>query len=291
LKYARQKKIRVLNEGVTMTENIDPPPPQDDLDRFMSALTDAFQGKAGNKALRERLGWGDDPDRYWAAHGRALDAGRVVKGQGKGGSVRLPNGDLIVAVTPDVVAEPNPEYQRELDLYPAAMRVIEQGWVKEANYDDHLIEITAAKGKAATGGKWSRPDVSVLAMKAFPYLPNRLFDIVTFEIKPAGQTTVEGVFEALSHQQFANRAYVIFHVPDPEVAEGFLERQPHAERILSTARRHGVGVIVAQNIADWDTWDEIVPAERAKPDPEQANRFIATCFTEPTREQIIKWHK
>jgi hypothetical protein len=114
---------------------------------------------------------------------------------------------------------------------------------------------------------------------------------VTFEIKPEGQTTVEGVFEALSHQQFANRAYVIFHVPDEKVADQFVELQPHAERILSTAQKHGVGVIVAQNIADWDTWDELVPAARNQPDPEQANRFIATCFSEENREQVIKWHK
>lgn len=265
--------------------------PTDDLDLLINTLTVHFKGKAGNKALRERLGWTKTPDRYWSAHGRALDAGLLVKGQGKGGSVRL------TAPEPEEVSIDMPaetvaaEYQRELDLYPDAMKVIKEGWVREANYDDHLIETTAAKGRAATGGKWSRPDISVLAMKAFPYLPSRLFDIVTFEIKPAGQTTVEGVFEALSHQQFANRAYVIFHIPDTGIAENFTERQPYAERILSTARKHGVGVIVAQNISDWDTWDELVPATRSHPDPEQANRFIATCFSEHAREQIIKWHK
>lgn len=268
------------------------PPPVDDLNLLIAALKH-LGGKAGNQALRAELGWTKELDRYWATHGRALDAGLVVKGQGKGGSIRLS------------ISEPEPEqadiqmppmdlgaeYAREVHLYPNAMQVIEQGWIREANYDDHLIEITAAKGKAQTGGKWSRPDVSVLAMKAFPYLPNRLFEIITFEIKPTGQTSVEGVFEALSHQQFANRAYVIFHIPDKKIAESFVEFQPHADRILSTARKHGVGVIVAQNIADWDTWDELVPAARSKPDPEQANRFIATCFSEHTREQIIKWHK
>lgn len=269
-----------------------PSPPDDDMNLLIAMLTIHFGGKAGNKALRDRLGWAGTPERYWAAHGRALDAGILVKGQGKGGSVRLsaPDSDDAMGVEmPD--ADFSTEYVREVSLYPDAMRVIEEGWIREANYDVHLIETTAAKGKAATGGKWSRPDVSVLAVKAFPYLPSRLFDIITFEIKPAGQTSIEGVFEALSHQQFANRAYVMFHVPDPAIAENFAERQPHAERILSTARRHGVGVIVMQNISDWETWDELVPAARNQPDPEQANRFIATCFSERTREQIIKWHK
>lgn len=276
-------------EPATLQETL--PPPIDDLELLIGILTTQFSGKAGNKALRERLGWVATPDRYWTAHGRALDAGLVVKGQGKGGSVRLSTPEPEAVSTDTPFMDPVREHSRELDLYPGAMNVIEQGWVREANYDGHLIETTAAKGKAATGGKWSRPDVSVLAMKAFPYLPSRIFDIITFEIKPAGQTSVEGVFEALSHQQFANRSYVIFHVPDSTIAESFTERQPHAERILSTALKHGIGVIVAQNIADWDTWNELLPAARNQPDPEQANRFIATCFSERTREQVIKWHK
>lgn len=263
----------------------------DDMNLLIKVLTDQFGGRAGNKTLRDRLGWTGTPDRYWSAHGLALDAGVLVKGQGKGGSVRLSTPGLGAVDVEIPVADPATEYARERSLYPDAMKVIEQGWVREANYDQHLIETTAARGQAATGGKWSRPDVSVLAMKAFPYLPTRLFDIITFEIKPAGQTSVEGVFEALSHQQFANQAYVIFHVPDAAIAEDFAARQPHGERILSTARKHGVGVIVAQNISDWETWDTLVPAARAQPDPEQANRFIATGFSERTREQFVKWHK
>lgn len=266
-------------------------PPVDDLDRMIEALTDQFGGKAGNKALRDKLGWGADPGRYWSAHGRALDSGLIFKGRGQGGSVLLATSEPEVTAVEVPATDIKVEYARELDLYPDALKVIESGWIREANYDDHLIEITAVKGRAATGGKWSRPDVSVLAMKAFPYLPSRVFEIITFEIKPRWETSVEGVFEALSHQQFANRAYVIFHVLDAETAENFTERQPFAERILSTARLHGVGVIVAQDMADWETWDEIVPAARRQPDPEQANRFIATCFSERNRETIIKWHK
>lgn len=262
----------------------------DDLETLLKQL-EQMGGKAGNKSLRYALGWGDEPQRYWAAHGRAIDLGRVATGRGKGGSVRLSTVEREeLGAEATAAAEPTEE-AREADLYPKAMSVIENGWVREANYDAYLIETTAAKGRAATGGKWSRPDISVLATKAYPYLARRVFDIITFEIKPAGVASVEGVFEALSHQQFANRAYVVFHVPDEAVADKFLELQPHAERILSTALKHGVGVIVAQNIADWDTWEEIAPAARNLPDPEQANRFIATCFSEGSREKVIKWHK
>ena len=267
-----------------------------DLSNFLNTLKNEPNEAIGNQALRQKLGWdGSDKDRarYWATHGRALDKGVILKGKGKGGSVRLAlvEGDDLGIDDAPMPHETTPSSLKETSLYPPALKVIEDGWVKSANYDDYLVEITAAKGRAATGGKWSRPDISVLATKSYPFLPSRQFDIVTFEIKPAGQTDVEGVFEALSHQQFASKSYVIFHLPSLRDAETFSENQAHGDRILGTARKHGVGIIVASHIDNWESWDELLPAERYAPDPEQANRFIATCFTEKNKEQIIKWHK
>ena len=267
-----------------------------DMALFLTTLADDFSGRAGNKALRDKLGWDADDDgrdRYWATHGRARDRGLVVSGRGKGGSVALIDindssfQDTSV-VNQDSSANSSEEYANERDLYPGALKVIDTGWVKSENYDEHVVEITALKGSAPTGGTWSRPDIAVLATKSFPYLPSRQFDIMTFEIKPNWQTNVQGVFEGLSHQQFANKAYVVFHLRSSEIADNFAEKEP---RILGTAKKHGVGIIVATDIADWETWDELVPAERHTPDPEQANRFIATCFSAETKERVIKWHK
>lgn len=266
------------------------PEADEDLVLFLKTLKEDFEGKAGNKTLRQKLGWDADDEgreRYWATHGRAHDKGLVVKGGGKGGSVKLAT---------DVNQDPpnsseETKVGKEKELYPHALRVIETGWVKSENHDDHLVEITASKGKAPSGGTWSRPDIAVLATKSFPYLPSRQFDIITFEIKPTSQIDVQGVFEALSHQQFATKAYVVFHLKSSKIAENFAENQPHGDRILGTAKKHGIGIIIATDIADWETWDELVPAERHTPDPEQANRFIATCFSAETKERIIKWHK
>jgi len=283
-----------MNEGVlTQFEpatSVEPQPTADEDLKILIQKLDELGGKAGNKALREALGWNSTPERYWAARGRAIDMGQLATGRGKGGSVRLATlepEESINDVTPTLQ---RPEYSRESDLYPGAMRTIETGWVKEANYDAYLIETTATKGSADTGGKWSRPDVAVLAMKSFPYLPHRIFDIITFEIKPRNHITVEGVFEALSHQQFASRAYVIFHLPEDAIPNSFADVS-NSGRIISIAQKHGVGVIVAQDIADYDTWETVVPAARNQFDPEQANQFIAKSFSESSREQFIKWHK
>lgn len=274
--------------------------PLDDLEKMLNVLQREFNGKAGNKALRFALGWQTEVNRYWSAHGRALDAGKIVPGKGKGGSVRLATLDMSsgskvednvippdAAVSPDAISAA----RKESELYEPVLKVITASWAKVENYDEHMAAVTAARGSAKTGGKWTRPDVSVLAVKAFPYLPARIFEIVTFEIKPDGQTTVEAIFEALSHQQFATRSYALYIVKNVDVAENFSENHADAARILSTARQHGVGVIVASDPGDWETWDELVAARRVSPDPEQANRFIATCFSDDVREQVIKWHK
>lgn len=271
----------VAAAGVSIEE-----PQRDDLDVFIDTLQESPGRKSGNKSLREVLGWQDQEDRYWKAHGRAVDRGLVLKGRGKGGSVQLSNTDDQQAPA----EEAQPVQVRELNLYDPAKNVIESSWAKSENYDDYVVEITALKGRAATGGKWTRPDLTILGTKAFPYLPQRLFDIVTFEIKPDGQTNVEGVFEALSHQQFASRSYCVFQVA-LTAEESFLDKYSEAARIFSTARKHGIGLIIASDISDWETWDELLVADRVTPDPEQVNRFIATCFTPETRDKIIKWHK
>lgn len=269
-----------------------------DLDRFLQTLRTEFSGYSGNQSLRIKLGWDNDPDRYWAAHGKALERGEVTMGKGRGGSVRL--ADLIEdsgsESVDQIIQDPSDssgESQRfsERHLYPGARKAIEGGWVKAQRYDDHRSEITASMGRAETGGKWSRPDIAVLATKSFPYFPGRQFDIITFEIKPSGQTDIQGVFESLSHQQFANKAYILFHLEDRDIADNFAEKQPNADRILGTAKKHGVGLIITTDIADFDTWEELVPAERHIPDPDLANRFITKCFSDDVKNWIIKLHK
>ena len=132
-----------------------------------------------------------------------------------------------------------------------------------------------------------RPDLAVLAVKAYPYLPGRIFDIITFEVKKSDSIDVLGVFEALSHQQFASMSYVIFHTAGKNFGSDYAD----TERIEALAKLHGIGVIVATSTDDYKQWEELVEPRRAVPDPEQANLFIATCFSEEAKARVIKWHK
>jgi len=61
-------------------------PNQDqDSKTFLSALRKSRS--SGNGALRRDLGWSDT--RYWKAHSALMDAGKIQKGRGRGGSVSV----------------------------------------------------------------------------------------------------------------------------------------------------------------------------------------------------------
>lgn len=56
-----------------------------DLKTFLSALRRA--GSSGNGSLRNALGWSEA--RYWKTHSALLEAGKILKGRGRGGSVTV----------------------------------------------------------------------------------------------------------------------------------------------------------------------------------------------------------
>ncbi len=53
---------------------------------FITALR-KLGASSGNGSLRGALGWSES--RYWKVHEALVEAGRVVKGRGRGGSVAI----------------------------------------------------------------------------------------------------------------------------------------------------------------------------------------------------------
>ena len=205
---------------------------------------------------------------------------RVVRGRGRGGTVSL----LREEESEDSPRKP------ESALYEPALNTINGKLVDEFNHDSQIAKITAYQGKTWTGGKWTRPGISVLAITSCKYPPRQEFEIVTFEVKPSDRIEVDGVFEALSHKQFAHRSYVLFHHPHAENSGGgYLEDIAEGARILDAARKCGVGVVVAGKADDWDTWNAAVEPDYHPPDPEQADLFVGACFEENDHRRLSEW--
>ncbi len=261
---------------------------QDEADKrnFLKDLKD-LGSSAGNKTLREKLGW--ESDKYWRVQNLLVDDDKIEKGRGKGGSVTLKLDEHVVGDAKNqTTGEAIGLDQRtaERDLYEPIKRVLSTAWVRAQGFDNSVVEITAHQGARNTGGTWTRPDVSVVAVKSFVFFPETVFDVVTFEVKPSDDITVSGVFEAISHREASTQAYVIYHSEDEK-----FEKAAEATRIIEVSKRYGIGVIVAADPENYDEWTEKLPAERQFPNAAKLDAFIRSNFTEEQRNQIIKWQK
>jgi hypothetical protein len=144
-------------------------------------------GRMGNTSLIRALHWPEDE--YWELRERLVAAGRVTRGQGKGGSTRLVPAAAAPSPSPaPAVGEPGatpdhvvPKRMREDELYAPVAQVLRTTWARDQGFREVVAEITAYQGKRDTGGRWTRPDVTVASMTTLLYVPSKLFDVATFE--------------------------------------------------------------------------------------------------------------
>lgn len=95
----------------------------------------------------------------------------------------------------------------------------------------------------------------------------------------------EGVFECAAHSAFANRSYLAF--PDSKEYDD----SPLYDRISSECERFKLGLILFDNVADWDTYDFQIASIRNNPDPKNVNDFIKAQISEKSREEIQRWFR
>jgi len=152
------------------------------------------------------------------------------------------------------------------------------------NLEEHVAQITAQQGRRATG-TWSRPDITLIYVSSYQYIPGKTLDVVTFEIKTSQNLGVTAVYEALAHRRAATMSYVLVQIPSDRTKES----QPALEAVEAEANRNGIGLIVATDISDYATWEPVAEAERIEPDPEVLNDFIASQVSDENRNRILRW--
>lgn len=127
----------------------------------------------GNITLVKRLtdaGW--SPGQYWAIRNRLIDRAVLATGRGKGGSVRRLHQrgpEAVVATVPGPA--PAAEDLRERALYEPMKQVIDTSWAQDNRLEQHIVEITAHQGARLTGGRWTRPDITLASMRTFACVP------------------------------------------------------------------------------------------------------------------------
>lgn len=254
---------------------------------LLQAIPKDGTGK-GNTVLIAELGWNSDV--YWEIRDRLIDDGLIERWRGRGGSVRRVGGPPQATTAPPTAegTVPPPEVRvPEDELYGPMAVVIGSDWAKDKRYEDFHVEITARQGRRETGGKWTRPDIVLVTYSSFLFVPGKHLDITTFEVKPHDALDITAVYEALAHLRFGTRAYVLIFVPAGELAEA----EDLLDSVYAEARRHGVGLVVASDPADYGQWDERVEASRHELDPNQANEFLSKQLSERAKEKLMMWSR
>jgi hypothetical protein len=220
-----------------------------------------------------------DEDTFWKVRNSLLENGKLGKGRGKGGSVYT----LQILVQPKAGSDKDTKKRiSENELYEPVHKVIRDFWVKENEIDDYLSEITANQGKKKTGGKWTRPDITLISIKTYQYLIGRIMDVITFEIKPEDNYGIESVFETASQSVFAHKSYLCIHLSKgkPETEE--------FEKIQRQCENFGVGLIIFEKPDDWETYETIIEPRRKDPDPYEVNLFITQQLKDRLKEDLSK---
>ena len=240
----------------------------------------------GNVSLLRQLeqrGWSED--KFWRIRDHLLDEGVLLRGRGKGGSVRR------------VVAEPSeapvsspvkvqPKTSSELSLYDPLLKVLRADWIREMRIEQDQIhfEITASQGRKATGGTWTRPDISAVSVRTFQHLPNKYLDVWTFEVKTLESLDITAIFETAAHASRATRSYALLQIPGEPSARDV----EVLERCDREADRLRVGLITFTSTSDFATWETRVEAPRVDTDPEALEEFISQ-LSEEAKRRLARW--
>jgi hypothetical protein len=236
----------------------------------------------GNVTLRSELGsairgLGDamTEQDYWQLRDSLIDEGLIAQGRGKGGSVHR------VAVAEPLPAQVAPAKAPESASYEPFHRAILDGYVKDNRIKRSVSEVTASQGRRATGGKWTRPDVTLIAVRTSQFTPGKRLEVITFEIKPDLESAFEGLFEALAHSAFSHRSYLAVKIREYKEDEEIPD-----DRIVQECTRHGVGYITFTDPADYDTYEVVVSADLNEPDPYEVDNFIRTQISAEKQDEL-----
>lgn len=147
-----------------------------------------------------------------------------------------------------------------------------------------VLDKTAEQGsKRKTRGTWTRPDFSLVASRTYTYF-GKTIELITFEVKPADDFRIEGVYEASAQSKAAHRSYLMIHTPN-----GRPDKEPDADkfqRIVDECARLQLGLIIFNDPGDIDTYETVREAEHHNPNLGDVDDFIRTQMSKQAQEDI-----
>lgn len=181
---------------------------------------------------------------------------------------------------------PKPFVIPEEAYYDLITQALQALWEKEGHdVSQFYIENTSRKDSKIEG-PWTRPDLTLVSYKKFPWTIGSEFDVVTFEVKRPDSANVLAVFEALAHVTAATRAYVVF----PLSKNAWAKANPAQERrVRDECAKHGVGLILIEDIFNEPLADHLIKATRKEIDHEKCSAFLEAVVSAEGKNRISRW--
>lgn len=170
----------------------------------------------------------------------------------------------------------------EAEFYDPIAVWLRSCWAPRESLREPLIEITANQGRRQTGGLWSRPDLVVVGICAYPFVPGKNLDLSTFEFKKNLEEGIAGVYESAAHSAFAHRSFLVMRLEYEADSTNELYT-----RIINECERFGLGLITLLDAEEWGTYRTVVEAKPRSPATGLMNRFIGTQISEAGRHQLL----
>lgn len=177
----------------------------------------------------------------------------------------------------------------EFHYYDVCREVLCDHFRTDQKYSENqfYVEITANK-KTRIAGHWTRPDLTMVSYRTFPWTIGGEFDVTTFEVKRPDSCNVLAVFEALSHASAATRAYAVFPLSESQWRADYPQQ---SERVLDECSKHGVGLFLIENIAELPKPVQRLAANRHAIDHEKCGEFLEAVLSEDGLKKISGWKR
>lgn len=234
----------------------------------------------GNTTLQHRSRLGN---RYWKVRKELVDGGFLTRGKGRGGSVAILAAERDVA--PVVRKKGRLFVRRESELYEPLKAWLDSTWGLGVADDGDFFEVRVtgtARRRRRASGQWSRPDVTLVQVNSYDYLPQPLLEVSTFEVKKFSHVeNIRSVYEAAAHSRWAHFAYLVAEVPSADYE--------FPDRFMSELERFKIGLILMWK--DKETWhfgEEESETDRLAPDPKELNVLLKDFFRDKRREREFK---
>ena len=232
---------------------------------------------------------GDGYKNYKDAEQDLVDEKRIERRPGRGGGIYLLQEDDSQSQTDhessDSTAEESPSGER--GHYKPVLQQIKKHWTEEQSVKHVYGAVTASQGARKTGGRWSRPDITLCTVSEWIFSSRPEGEVRTIEVKLFDdKLDIIGVYEALAHKSRSHYSYLmIVDFPEEELNS---DQKQDFDKIMVAAASHGIGIITVPNSNDWSTWEFILEPTRSDADHQEINQFLLDQFPKCERNKFKK---